>query len=152
MSDVEPCVLALHRGSAGPALAPPPMKRCSFFLQALASAFFLVIFLCFPSMGGGDATLLWWRSLCFPQCRSRTQETKIGCLRFCLLVDFIVGCLYFCSLRAFLLLHRVTQVYNPSSFAFLGEEASLSERVEREKDGTKRDLLGKEKASGSFAG
>lgn len=43
-------------------------------------------------------------------------------------------------------------MYNPSSFAFLGEEASLSERVEREKDGTKRDLLGKEKASGSFAG
>lgn len=43
-------------------------------------------------------------------------------------------------------------MYNPSSFAFLEEEVSLSERVEREKDGAKRDLLGKEKASGSFAG
>jgi hypothetical protein len=39
--DVEPCVLALHRGSAGPALVPPSHEMVFFF--ALASAFFFPI-------------------------------------------------------------------------------------------------------------
>ena len=43
MSDVEPCVLALHRGSAGPALAPPPHETVFFFsCKHLHRRFFLL--------------------------------------------------------------------------------------------------------------
>ena len=52
-SDVEPCVLALHRGSAGPALAPPPMKRCSFFPASTCIGVFSCYFPMFSIYG-------WW--------------------------------------------------------------------------------------------
>lgn len=139
--------MALHRGSAGPALAPPPHETVFFFPASTCIGvllFFLFSYV-FPSLGGGgDALLLWRRSLFVFRCRSRIQETKIGFLRFCLLVDLIVDCFSFCSLRTFLLLDRVTQVYNPSSFAFGGGSGSLSGRRERKRWGEERFIWERE--------
>ena len=101
---------------------PLPMKRCSLFLHALASAFFSFYFpMFFPSLGGGggggDALLLRLRSLCFPMPKQNSRN-KIRLSPFLLACRLDRWLLIFCSLRTFLLLHRVTQVYNPSSFAF----------------------------------
>lgn len=112
-SDVEPCVLALHRGSAGPALAPLPMKRCSFFPQALALAFYFYIYLSYVFRFLVVVVVVvccYGRSLCFSLMPKQEPRNKNRLSRFCLLCDLIVGCFVFCSLRTSLLLHRVTQV------------------------------------------
>lgn len=122
-SDVEPCVLALHRGSAGPALVPLPTERCSFFFLLHLHRRFSFIFLCLSSLGGGGFALLLWRSLCFLRCRSRFQEPNMGLSRFCLLVDLSRWLLILCSLRGFSILVEasssptvlVTGLHHPTS-------------------------------------
>jgi hypothetical protein len=116
--DVEPCVLALHRGSAGPALAPLPMKWCSFFRTCIGVLLFN--FLCLSSLGDG-----WMRCCCGGACAFsdvEAEEFKKQKLRlsrfFACLSTSIVGCFAFLFSSGFLAFwHRVTQVYNPGSFA-----------------------------------
>ena len=92
---MEPCVLALHRGSAGPALAPLPMKRCFFFLHALTSAFFIlfsyvshrlvvVVVLCFAIM----------EELVFYDVEADSKKQKCGCLVFACLSTYSLAALF----------------------------------------------------------